>query len=343
MEKMVSLIIPCYNGERYLDTSFKCILEQTYSTVEVIFVNDGSEDASEKKFEQYRPLLEKKGYIVKYFFQDNQGAAAAVNSALKLVEGEYIMLYDVDDILMPEAIETKAIFLKNNLEYAMVRNNGYYVKGSKINSNAYLFVQRRNEKRSEWIFEDLLYGKTNNWSGTFMIRSSMLFNILDNKSIYISQYGQNLQVMLPVSYYYKTGFIDKALMRYVDFGSSHSRTKSVERQWELISGFERNRIAIINNMKISKEEKKKYTKNIKIFYNHIKLDYARQVGNKDILFEQYNILKNKDAITIKDRIIFICGKYKNWNRVYSSIIYMRGIAKAVIQRIEGIFRYDIGN
>ena len=136
MSDKVSLIIPCYNGEKYLATCFSCILQQTYRDVEVIIVNDGSIDRSDEIINRNIPVLRNKGYTVKYLFQKNQGAAAATNYALKYVEGDYIMLYDVDDILMPEAIEAKAVYLKNHPEYGMVRNNGYYVKSSKINSNS---------------------------------------------------------------------------------------------------------------------------------------------------------------------------------------------------------------
>ncbi|MCI9540263.1 MAG: glycosyltransferase family 2 protein [Lachnospiraceae bacterium] len=335
MSDKVSLIIPCYNGEKYLDTCFSCILCQTYKNVEVIVINDGSEDKSDKIIKEKIPILEKKGYIVKYFSQSNQGAAVAINNALKYVEGDYIMLYDVDDIIMPKAIEVKALFLKNHPEYGMVRNNGYYVKSNNIYSNSYLFIRSKKEKRNEWIFEDILYGKTNNWAASFMIRTSMLFNVLKEKEIYISQYGQNMQLMLPVAYYYKTGFIDLPLMRYVNFGNSHSRTSIKSRRLELINGFENNRIQIIKTINLEQRELDYYINRINIFYNHIKLDFARQIHDIKLLEEQYKKLEKNKEIKLQDRIIFLCGKYKLFNILYESIKLGVGIGCALYYRMEG--------
>ena len=58
MTKLVSIITPCYNGERYLDRYFNSLLEQTYPSVELIFVNDGSTDNTEKIAMEYGRKLE---------------------------------------------------------------------------------------------------------------------------------------------------------------------------------------------------------------------------------------------------------------------------------------------
>ena len=58
---LVSIITPCFNGEPYLNRYFSSILQQTYSPLELIFVNDGSADRTAEIAESYRPLLEAKG------------------------------------------------------------------------------------------------------------------------------------------------------------------------------------------------------------------------------------------------------------------------------------------
>ena len=114
MGALVSVLIPCYNGEKFIDRCFSCLLNQDYDYVEIIFVNDGSNDNSSKIAYSYKNKLEQKGYSFKYVYQSNGGAASAINTALKLVTGKYIMLYDVDDIIFRTAISEKVKFLEVN-------------------------------------------------------------------------------------------------------------------------------------------------------------------------------------------------------------------------------------
>lgn len=61
MKPLVSIITPCYNGEQYIDAYFQSILAQTYTRLELIFVNDGSTDKTEEVALSYREQLEQKG------------------------------------------------------------------------------------------------------------------------------------------------------------------------------------------------------------------------------------------------------------------------------------------
>ena len=54
MRDLVSILIPCYNGEKFLDRCFECLLKQTYKTIEIIIVNDGSTDNSENIILKYK-------------------------------------------------------------------------------------------------------------------------------------------------------------------------------------------------------------------------------------------------------------------------------------------------
>ena len=180
MRDLVSILIPCYNGEKFLDRCFKCLLKQTYKNIEVIIVNDGSTDNSENIILKYKKEIEKKGFKFLYIYQENGGAASAINTALKHVNGEFIMLYDVDDIIFEDAVKEKADFLINNTDYDMVRNNGYYVDNSDLDKINGLFSDGENIK-NEYIFEDLILGKSNNWAASFMIRTEVLFKNINNR------------------------------------------------------------------------------------------------------------------------------------------------------------------
>ena len=98
----VSVILPIYNVESYLDETFKSLLNQTLHEIEILAVNDGSTDQSENIIKKY---MQQDSRIC-YFFQNNQGQSVARNLALQHATGEYIYMMDSDDILEdPDALE----------------------------------------------------------------------------------------------------------------------------------------------------------------------------------------------------------------------------------------------
>ena len=77
MEKKVSIITPCFNGEGFVERYLNSILNQTYKNIELIFINDGSTDRTEKVVKSYIIKFEEKGMKLIYIYQENAGQAAA--------------------------------------------------------------------------------------------------------------------------------------------------------------------------------------------------------------------------------------------------------------------------
>lgn len=101
MNDLISIIIPVYNAESYIAECMECVMNQTYRNIEVIFIDDGSEDGSAQLCKVY---LEKDNRI-RYFHKKNGGAASARNVGIKQAHGEFLYFMDVDDILEKSAIE----------------------------------------------------------------------------------------------------------------------------------------------------------------------------------------------------------------------------------------------
>lgn len=97
----VSVIIPVYNTEKYLDECLTSVQNQTLEDIEIVCVNDGSKDGSLKILEEH----EKNDKRIKIINQENQGVSAARNNGLKNARGEYIMFLDSDDYFVPYACE----------------------------------------------------------------------------------------------------------------------------------------------------------------------------------------------------------------------------------------------
>lgn len=99
--KKVSVIVPVYNVEKYISNCINSILNQTYSDIELILINDGSTDASGDICKSFEDRYDN----IKYCFQSNAGVSAARNVGLDLSSGEYITFVDSDDTIKPQMIE----------------------------------------------------------------------------------------------------------------------------------------------------------------------------------------------------------------------------------------------
>lgn len=103
----VSVIIPFYNGVKWLEEAVQSVLAQTYKNIEIIVVNDGSP-------EDIQPFLEKYGDKVIYRYQENQGPAVARNLAMSIATGDYLAYEDADDIWLPTKLEKQIDFMEKN-------------------------------------------------------------------------------------------------------------------------------------------------------------------------------------------------------------------------------------
>src|SRR5690606_16938614 len=91
--ELISVVIPVYNVELYLDQCIRSIIDQSYSNIEIILINDGSTDGSHEICE---PWANKDGRI-KYIKQINQGLGPTRNRGINLANGRYITFIDSDD------------------------------------------------------------------------------------------------------------------------------------------------------------------------------------------------------------------------------------------------------
>ena len=97
----ISVIIPIYNGEKYLKECLDSVINQTFKDIEIICVNDGSTDDTSKILNFYS----KKDNRIIIINQPNSGAGAARNNALKIATGKYLSILDADDIFETNMLE----------------------------------------------------------------------------------------------------------------------------------------------------------------------------------------------------------------------------------------------
>nr|WP_321410891.1 glycosyltransferase family 2 protein [uncultured Carboxylicivirga sp.] len=114
MALMVSILMPVYNGEKYLNAAINSVLNQSFKDFEFIIINDGSTDTTESIIDSF------KNERIVNIKQENQGVARSLNNGLKLAKGKYIWRHDADDICLPDQLEKQVNFLEQNADVALV-------------------------------------------------------------------------------------------------------------------------------------------------------------------------------------------------------------------------------
>ena len=126
---LISIIVPAYNVEKYIKTCLDSIIIQTYSNFEVIVINDGSTDQTEKILNEYESNPK-----IRIFSQKNGGLSAARNQGLNLANGELVCFIDSDDSVKSDYLEKLAapFFEDSNIDITVC---GYQEKfeNSEIN------------------------------------------------------------------------------------------------------------------------------------------------------------------------------------------------------------------
>lgn len=144
----VSIIMPCYNSEKYIEKAIQSVLEQTYRNFELIIIDDDSTDKTWEIIEQYA----KKDFrvICTRKSENEKGISKSMNKGIEMARGKYITRMDSDDIIIPEKILRQVQFLDENEEYGICSVNIAMMDnlGNIYNENVY----PEQKVPSEWTF-----------------------------------------------------------------------------------------------------------------------------------------------------------------------------------------------
>ena len=271
MEKgLVSLITPCYNTATLVHRLLDSVLAQDYPKLEMIAVDDGSTDNTAEVLESYRTRFESRSIPLTILKQKNSGQSFAINRALKLVKGEFLVWPDSDDFYnRPDAVSQMVrAFRQLSNDYGMIKMLPKYVdeKGLKdITRNCVI-------DKSERQFEQALFDNSFPW-GFYAIYVKALDAVNPQREIYTEKKaGQNWQMVLPVLYSYKCYTLEENVFSVLSRRNSHSRPtdRRILPQLERIEVYER---TILNTLDRISEMPLKERDNYK---RAIRLKYARQ-------------------------------------------------------------------
>jgi alpha-1,3-rhamnosyltransferase len=200
----VSVIVPCYNHERYILQCIESIINQTYQDFELIVIDDGSMD---KSVTILKDLQSKYGF--KLFLQENRGIAYTINRGTKEISsGEYITFCASDDYWSFNKLEKQVHFMENNRFYPMCYGKTYYVdESSTVLNNS---DSANNKFKGGSLFDDI-----------FLFRIHPPVNYIYRKSIFdeVGYFDENIiaedyYMNLKISCKYNIGYLDEYLGFY---------------------------------------------------------------------------------------------------------------------------------
>jgi glycosyltransferase involved in cell wall biosynthesis len=136
----ISVIIPTYNRREYLGKAIDSVLNQTFQNFELLIVDDGSEDGTDKFVASY-------GKAVRYLYQDNLGAAAARNTGIRAARYDLLAFLDSDDSFLPEKLAVQSAVMAAQPEYLVSHTDELWYRGGQL-----LKQKRRHARKGGELF-----------------------------------------------------------------------------------------------------------------------------------------------------------------------------------------------
>jgi len=202
---LVSVVVPCYNHEKYVKETIESIVNQTYKNIELIVIDDGSIDNSVKIIQE---LANK--YNFTFIHRPNKGLSATLNEGIKLSKGKYFCVCASDDMYMPDKIEKQVEFMENTTESNIAGVAGYVclIKKGKV-----VKLLKKKYTMEKYSFQDILKHKFYLPAPTSFFRRDILIKVggfdedtsLEDWAIYLKlTYNGYLLIRLPyVMVYYR--------------------------------------------------------------------------------------------------------------------------------------------
>lgn len=301
-DSLVSLLTPCYNAGHLIGNLLDSVLLQTYPSIEMIVVDDGSTDNSREIILSYIQRFNSRGYTLTYVYQENSGQSVAIRSGLKLIKGEYLAWPDSDDYYAThDAIE----ILVNKLQelpnrYAVVRSCQNLVDAETMEQ---ICVQGVGCSKED-LFEDCLYGQNGFYwgAGAYMLRTMVLFETTELDIYTEKNAGQNWQLLLPLLYSYKCYTINEILYTVLVRNVSHGRGafQGYDRLLMRKQTYENTILGTLNRMRLlTNEQLQLYKFNVQCMIVAERLELAYSYGQYGDYIKFFKRLKIDNPTLLK--------------------------------------------
>lgn len=225
MKIKVSVIVPVYNVEKYIDKCLNSLVKQSLKEIEIIVVNDGTKDNSQKIIDKY---VKKYPDKIKSYIKENGGQGSARNYGLKKASGEYIGYVDSDDFVEKDMYKKLYNKAKEN-NYDIVVCGNYNVSEDYQNKNIDAFINNYNTD-----LENIFFGKMAVWNKIYK-RDILIKNKLEFKEkVWYEDLAFTLKAIMNSNTF---AFIDEPLYDYLIREGSTMNNSNVQRNLEILDAF----------------------------------------------------------------------------------------------------------
>lgn len=220
-----SIVMPVYNGEKYIKNAVESVLQQEFEDFELILVNDGSSDKSSEICE----TLAHQDNRLMYIYQDNQGALLARKNGVSRARGKYILFIDSDDTIEPEALNKLYYAIKDTQPDVLLYNyNTQNQKGEKKKGERILSSQKVYTGKEMMTLSICNFGGMNSLC-TKVTRSEIVKNSFQEYNCRLSRAEDFLISLNFFRYAEKVMYIDEYLYNYyIDNTSSSMHNVKIE-------------------------------------------------------------------------------------------------------------------
>ncbi len=221
----LSIIVPVYGVEKYIDKCLNSLVKQSLKEIEIIVVNDGTKDNSQKIIDKY---VKKYPDKIKSYIKENGGQGSARNYGLEKANGEYIGYVDSDDFVEKDMYKKLYNKAKEN-NYDIVVCGNYNVSEDYQNKNIDTFINNYNTD-----LENIFFGKMAVWNKIYK-RDILIKNKLEFKEkVWYEDLAFTLKAIMNSNSF---AFIDEPLYDYLIREGSTMNNSNVQRNLEILDAF----------------------------------------------------------------------------------------------------------
>lgn len=317
-QPLVTMITYCYNGGRFVHKYFDAILAQTYSNIELIFYNNGSEDNTGEVAESYRERLENKGVIFNLITleKNNPQTCKLKADAIRMMKGEYYFGCDSDDIIHPDYIQRMVGYLQQNPDKGIVfcqlnrvlEDDGSILgitKAEVCTEEKQAFINLITSNKA--IFPAISYMMSTKW----------LDKINPEREFYISKFGENFQMQMGFLYNDLQGYIEEPLGDYTIRSDSFSGQLNPYKKLDVLIEEE---VIVGECLKLLGQD---------VYDKYNPLNHARvccelfyiaaNTGDKELMKKHYSVLKAEGLCTKKERVWYLISRNKFTRWLYMKL------------------------
>jgi len=229
---LVSVVVPAYNHEQYVEECLYSILDQNYPRLDLIVINDGSLDDTDQRIKH---VLEENPSRFVYISKTNEGLIKTLNLGLKLAKGEYFCEIASDDIFLADSIIKRVDYLERHPDIEVVFADAYRMDNN-VKTEIPIFGKKEKYISSENTLQDLIEGKAKIMFSSGMFRKTLLNRLGGFDEDF--HYGEDVAMWYQLSIHAKIGYLAEPVLyhrRHPGNTSSSAPFKIAQRKEKILA------------------------------------------------------------------------------------------------------------